>query len=107
LGAVLPAVYVVLFLWAKKIGEVSRVEIWHVGRMKDRYESKALNVGLLGLSFTAAPIGTVLFSLGLFEVFSTDRTDLIALAAGLSLVALREIFIVVCDLFADRTPTVA
>jgi hypothetical protein len=104
---VAPIVYGVLFLWAKRIGRFSRLQFWELGRMKDRYESQPLNMLAIGLSLTAAPIGSVLFGLGIFSAFGTDHENLIALAGGLSLVLVREIDIVACDMFAKRTLTVA
>jgi hypothetical protein len=100
------AIYFGFYLWAKRAGTFSPIKLWEVGRMKDRYESQALNVLALALSLIAAPVGSVLFGLGVFEVFGTDRENLIALVAGLALLVSREIFLICCDLFAKRTVSV-
>jgi hypothetical protein len=99
--------YFGLRLWAKRMGKFSTVQFYDVGQIKNRYESKGLNAGALFLSLVVSPIGGVIFALGLFDAFDTDMANILCIVGGLALTFSREYYMLLCDVFAKRTPTVA
>jgi hypothetical protein len=98
--------YTGLYLWAKKLGRTSRIQPWEVGRMKNRYESSALNAGAIFFSLVVVPIGGVLAIIGIAGDPNASDDAARYFVLGIAVTFLRELYMVLCDLFAKRTPTV-